>query len=90
MIEAQVRYVMSCLKLMKRRKRQVLEVRSETQKQFVTDIYRRLEGTVWQSGGCQSWYQDRRTGENTTLWPGSVVAYACRTRAVSAADYELT
>lgn len=90
MIEAQVRYVMSCLTLMKRRKRQVLEVRPETQKQFVADIYRRLEGTVWQSGGCHSWYQDQRTGENTTLWPGSVVAYTRRTRAVSAADYELT
>jgi cation diffusion facilitator CzcD-associated flavoprotein CzcO len=90
MIEAQVRYVMSCLKLTKRRKRQVLEVRSETQKQFVADIYRRLESTVWQSGGCHSWYQDQRTGENTTIWPGSVVAYTRRTRAVSPADYELT
>jgi cation diffusion facilitator CzcD-associated flavoprotein CzcO len=90
MIEAQVRYVMSCLKLLKRGQKHVLEVRPETQKQFVADIYRRLEGTVWQSGGCQSWYQDQRTGDNTTIWPGSVVAYARRTRAVSPADYELT
>jgi NADH-quinone oxidoreductase subunit B len=63
MIEAQVRYVMSCLALMKRGQRRALEVRPETQKQFVTDIYRRLAGTVWQSGGCRSWYQDQRTGE---------------------------
>jgi cation diffusion facilitator CzcD-associated flavoprotein CzcO len=90
MIEAQVGYVMSCLALMKRRQRQVLEVRPETQKQFVTDIHRRLAGTVWQSGGCRSWYQDQRTGENTALCPGSVVAYTHRTRAVSPADYELT
>jgi cation diffusion facilitator CzcD-associated flavoprotein CzcO len=89
MIEAQVRYVMSCLALMKRGQRQVLEVRPETQQQFVADIHRRLAGTVWQSGGCRSWYQDQRTGENTTLWPGSVVAYAQRTRTVSAADYLL-
>jgi cation diffusion facilitator CzcD-associated flavoprotein CzcO len=90
MIEAQVRYVMSCLKLLKRRKRQVLEVRLATQKQFVADIYRRLESTVWQSGGCHSWYQDQRTGDNTTIWPGSVVAYTRRTRSVSATDYTLT
>jgi cation diffusion facilitator CzcD-associated flavoprotein CzcO len=90
MIEAQVGYVMSCLALMKRSRRQVLEVRPEAQKQFVTDIHRRLAGTVWQSGGCRSWYQDQRTGENTALWPGSVVAYTHRTRAVSPADYELT
>src|SRR5579872_1595249 len=90
MIEAQVRYVMSCLQLMKRHRRQVLEVRSETQKQFVADIHRRLAGTVWQSGGCHSWYQDQRTGENTALWPGSVVSYVRRTRSASAGDYELT
>ena len=90
MIEAQVRYVMSCLALMKRGQRQVLEVRPEAQEQFVTDLHRRLAGTVWQSGGCHSWYQDQRTGENTALWPGSVVAYAQRTRAVSPADYLLT
>jgi cation diffusion facilitator CzcD-associated flavoprotein CzcO len=89
MIEAQVRYVMSCLALMKRGQRQVLEVRPETQQQFVADIHRRLAGTVWQSGGCRSWYQDQRTGENTTLWPGSVVSYAQRTRTVSPADYSL-
>jgi cation diffusion facilitator CzcD-associated flavoprotein CzcO len=90
MIEAQVRYVMSCLKLMKRRKKNVLEVRRETQNHFVADIHRRLQTTVWQSGGCQSWYQDQRTGENTTIWPGSVVAYVRRTRSVSVADYLVT
>jgi cation diffusion facilitator CzcD-associated flavoprotein CzcO len=90
MIEAQVRYVMSCLALMKRSQKRVLEVRPETQKQFVTDIHRRLAGTVWQSGGCRSWYQDQRTGENTALWPGSVVAYTRRTRSVLPADYKLT
>jgi len=90
MIEAQVRYTMSCLQLLKRGKKHVLEVRPEKQKQFVTDIHRRLESTVWQSGGCHSWYQDQRTGENTALWPGSVVAYVRRTRSASPADYELT
>jgi cation diffusion facilitator CzcD-associated flavoprotein CzcO len=90
MIEAQVRYVMSCLQLMKRAKSRVLEVRQEMQKQFVADIHRRLAGTVWQSGGCHSWYQDQRTGENVALWPGSVVAYVRRTKSASLADYEVT
>jgi cation diffusion facilitator CzcD-associated flavoprotein CzcO len=90
MIEAQVRYVMSCLALMKRRKRRVLEVRAEIQKNFVAEVHRRLQGTVWQSGGCHSWYQDQRTGENTTLWPGSVVSYVRKTRSASPADYELS
>jgi cation diffusion facilitator CzcD-associated flavoprotein CzcO len=90
MIEAQVRYSMNCLKLMKRRKQRVLEVRPEIQLRFVEEIYRRMSGTVWQSGGCRSWYQDQKTGEITTLWPGSVVSYLRRTRSVSPSDYLLS
>jgi len=90
MIEAQVRYTMKCLKLMKRRNQRVLEVRPEIQQSFVEEIYRRMARTVWLSGGCKSWYQDQSTGEITTLWPGSVVSYLRRTRSVSPSDYQLT
>jgi cation diffusion facilitator CzcD-associated flavoprotein CzcO len=90
MIEAQVNYAMSCLQLMKRRKRNVIEVRPETQQRFVADIQRRLQSTVWQSGGCQSWYQDQRTGENVAIWPGSVVAYVRRTKYAALGDYQLS
>lgn len=90
MIEAQVRYVMSCLKLMKRRKCSVLEVREQVQTNFVAEVHRLLKSTVWQSGGCRSWYQDARTGENTTIWPGSVIAYLRRTRSASAADFDFS
>jgi cation diffusion facilitator CzcD-associated flavoprotein CzcO len=90
MIEAQVRYTMKCLKLMNRRKQRVMEVRPEIQQRFVEDIHRRMGRTVWQSGGCHSWYQDQNTGEITTLWPGSVVSYLRRTRSVSPSDYKLT
>ena len=89
MIEAQVRYAMECLKLMNRQNQRVMEVRPEIQERFVEDIYRRMKNTVWQSGGCRSWYQDQKTGEITTLWPGSVIAYLRRTRSVTPSDYEL-
>jgi cation diffusion facilitator CzcD-associated flavoprotein CzcO len=88
MIEAQVRYVMSCLELMRRRGQKVMHLRPEIQKRFVEDIVQRLGRTVWQTGGCRSWYQDQKTGENTTLWPGSVVDYMRRTRSAAAKDYE--
>jgi cation diffusion facilitator CzcD-associated flavoprotein CzcO len=89
MIEAQVRYAVKCLRLMNRRKQRVMEVRPEIQQHFVEEIYSRMSTTVWQSGGCRSWYQDQKTGEITTLWPGSVIAYLRRTRSVSLSDYEL-
>jgi cation diffusion facilitator CzcD-associated flavoprotein CzcO len=90
MSEAQIGYVMDCLRLMRRHDSKVIEVKPAIQQRFIDDVQRRLAGTVWQSGGCRSWYQDPRSGENAVIWPGSVVSYKLRTRSASAADYELT
>src|SRR5438128_2360460 len=87
--DPKLRYTMKCLKLMKSLKQRVLEDHPEIQNRFVDEIYRRMSGTVWQSGGCHSWYQDQQTGEITTLWPGPVVSYLRHMRSVSPADYEL-
>ncbi len=89
MIEAQVRYVIKCLKLMRRRNLAVMEVRAGAQQEFAINIQRRMSRTVWQAGGCVSWYQDTQTGENTALWPGSVISYIRTTRSVSPSEYDL-
>jgi len=89
MIEAQVRYVINCLKLMRKRNISAMEVRAESQKHFAANLRDHMARTVWQSGGCHSWYQDVRTGENTTLWPGSVIQYFRAMRSVSLSEYDL-
>jgi cation diffusion facilitator CzcD-associated flavoprotein CzcO len=89
MIEAQIQYVMSCLKLMRDRGFAAMEPRAEVQRKFGELLHRRLRSTVWQAGGCRSWYQDAETGENPAMWPGSVVAYQRRTRKVCTSDYEM-
>jgi cation diffusion facilitator CzcD-associated flavoprotein CzcO len=87
MIEAQVRYVMSCLRMMRQRGQAVMDVREASQRNFADRIREKLAGTVWIAGGCRSWYQDQRTGESPVVWPGSVVEYRRRTRSVAAEDY---
>lgn len=87
MIEAQVGYVMSCLKSMQRRGAQSMEVKPERLKAFLEEMRTRLPRTVWESGGCKSWYQDERTGETPAIWPGSVVEYQRRTRSAAEGDY---
>lgn len=87
MIEAQVRYVMSCLELIRRTGAARLELRPERLRAFVEEMRARLPKTVWEAGGCQSWYQDPRTRETPAVWPGSVVEYQRRTRRAAAADY---
>ncbi len=87
MIEAQIAYVMSCLRLLHRRGARAMDLKPERLRAFLEEIRARLPGTVWESGGCKSWYQDERSGETPALWPGSVREYQRRTRKASPEDY---
>ncbi len=88
MIESQLRYLMQALRFMDGRGLQVIEVREPVQRQYNEELQRRLQGTVWNSGGCVSWYLDEH-GRNTTIWPGSTWPYRQRLRHFRSEDYEL-
>ena len=90
MIEAQGRYVLGCLRRLRRRGATVMEVRPEVQHAFNGWLQGRMAATVWQAGGCRSWYQDSVTGRNTVLWPDTTIAFWRRTRRVRLSDYRLT
>lgn len=68
MIEAQVRYVLDALRFMRRRGIATVEVRAEAQLAYNRKIQEDLRTTVWNAGGCASWYLDAN-GKNTALWP---------------------
>jgi cation diffusion facilitator CzcD-associated flavoprotein CzcO len=68
MIETQVRYIVDALKQMRRLGIGAIEPRPEVQKAYNEKLQRMLRGTVWNAGGCASWYLDE-AGRNTTLWP---------------------
>jgi cation diffusion facilitator CzcD-associated flavoprotein CzcO len=88
MIEAQIRYVMSALRAMDRRGVAAIEVRPAAQEAFNDDVQRRMARTVWNAGGCASWYLDAR-GRNTTLWPDFTWRFSQRTRRFDDAAYDL-
>jgi cation diffusion facilitator CzcD-associated flavoprotein CzcO len=85
MIEAQVHYVMKCLKLLRRTGATAMDLRPEVQAAFNRDLQEQMKRTVWASG-CKSWYLDAN-GKNTTLWPGFSFKYWLGTRKVTAEDY---
>jgi cation diffusion facilitator CzcD-associated flavoprotein CzcO len=89
MIEAQARYILNCVHRLGRRGADTLEVRADVQHAFNEWLQDRMAATVWQSGGCRSWYQDPRSGRNTTLWPGTSIAFWWRTRVARMSDYLL-
>jgi len=88
MIEAQVRYVARCLRLLRRHPRSRLAVRPGVQRAFNDRLQAKLRGTVWDSG-CRSWYLDA-AGKNRTIWPGFTFSYWWRTRRPRLADYEVS
>lgn len=88
MIEAQVHYIMQCLRLLGRRHADLLDVRAAALEGFSRRVGQRLDGTVWNSGGCKSWYLDAN-GRNTTVWPGYTWQYWLRTRSVDPLDYRI-
>jgi hypothetical protein len=88
MIEAQVRYVMQALDLLRRRNATAVEVREDVQERFVAEVQHDLDGSVWQ-GGCTSWYLDAQ-GRNSTIWPDFTLTYWRRTRRLNPTDYVIT
>ncbi|MFD3803473.1 flavin-containing monooxygenase [Streptomyces sp. NPDC058619] len=51
-------------------------------------VQARMERTVWNTGGCTSWYLDAQ-GRNTTVWPGTTGEFRKETRTVDVAEYEV-
>ena len=68
MIEAQIQYITEALLYLNENNVQCLEVKQNVHDQYNTNLQLKLKKTVWQSGGCHSWYQDAK-GNNTTIWP---------------------
>ena len=86
MIESQVAYVMDCLRAMRQRRADVVEVRPDVHWESNAGVQRRMGTTIWLNGGCTSWYLDAR-GRNTTLWPRSTWTFRRLTRRFDAASY---
>ncbi|WP_167380242.1 flavin-containing monooxygenase [Mycobacterium scrofulaceum] len=68
MIESQLNYIVDAIGTMKARGLKTFEVRREVQDAYNDKLQRMLAASVWNSGGCASWYLDAH-GNNTTLWP---------------------
>lgn len=51
-------------------------------------VQERMKRTVWNTGGCTSWYLDAN-GVNTTVWPGTTTEFRGATRRVDLAEYDV-
>jgi cation diffusion facilitator CzcD-associated flavoprotein CzcO len=79
MIEAQVRWVTAALSHLFRTGHATLELRPDAQTRSYARTQARMRSTVWDTGGCASWYRNN-DGRIDAMWPWSSAAYWRRTR----------
>ena len=65
-IESQSRFVMQALKALKQHG--AFDVKQQVQQDYNQQLQKKLQHTVWNDGGCRSWYL-APDGSNRVLWP---------------------
>jgi hypothetical protein len=88
MLESQTNYALDALRTMRERGAAEVEVHAEAQDAYNEEIQERLARTVWNNGGCGSWYFDSN-GRNSIQWPGFTFEYRRRTRRFDTPAYRL-
>jgi cation diffusion facilitator CzcD-associated flavoprotein CzcO len=86
MLESQVRYVLSAVRLLAAGRVRSLALRAERMAAHREEMRTRLAELVWDDG-CSNWYKTA-AGRNTNNWPGTTLEFRRRTRAVNLGDYE--
>jgi cation diffusion facilitator CzcD-associated flavoprotein CzcO len=87
MIESQIRYVAAAIAACDRLDAQGLAPTRAAQDQFNDELQHKLAGSVWNTGGCSSWYLDEH-GVNRTLWSGMTWQYWRATRWLKPTEYQ--
>ena len=88
MMESQFTYVLDAIKTIRERRLKYVDVRPDVEDDYNERLQKRLSRTVWNTGGCQSWYLTR-SGKNTISWPGFTFEYRLKLRRFDAANYQL-
>ncbi|MFC4944452.1 flavin-containing monooxygenase [Pseudonocardia sp. GCM10023141] len=87
LVEAQLRYIVGALKAMDRDGIASIDVRKGVQSSYNSEVQAALAGTVWNAGGCSSYYLDAN-GRNSAIYPWSTIDLRRRTRRFTLAAYE--
>ncbi|KJK48822.1 cyclohexanone monooxygenase [Lentzea aerocolonigenes] len=88
-IETQLRYIASALTSLRSLGWPVVDVRPSVQAAFNSAVQAALQRTVYNAGGCTSYYLDAN-GRNSTMWPWSTVRMMRRIRSFEPSDYVIS
>jgi cation diffusion facilitator CzcD-associated flavoprotein CzcO len=86
MIESQIRYVAEAIATVDKAGVQALAPTRAAQDRFNDELQEKLGHSVWNTGGCNSWYLDAH-GKNRVLWGGYTWQYWLATRKLNRSEY---
>jgi cation diffusion facilitator CzcD-associated flavoprotein CzcO len=89
MIESQIRYVAKAIAAVDKTGARSLAPSRRAQDEFNAELQGDLATSVWNTGGCRSWYLDDH-GVNRTLWSGMTWQYWLATRRFRRSEYEFS
>ena len=87
-LEAQTAYIADCMRQVAERGIRTFDVRQAPQVKWNEAVQAGLEGTVWNAGGCDSWYIDG-TGTNSAIYPWTTIDMRRRMQRFDLTAYHL-
>ncbi|KAK8216502.1 hypothetical protein IWZ01DRAFT_518753 [Phyllosticta capitalensis] len=66
-----------------------VEIKKEAEIEYTRDIQESLKNTVWMSGGCSSYYFDRETRWNSTMYPYTQIWFTLRCMFPKYSDWDI-
>ncbi|MEM1171407.1 MAG: NAD(P)/FAD-dependent oxidoreductase [Cyanobacteria bacterium P01_H01_bin.35] len=88
MIESQVNYIMSCIKIIQKKSIESLDIKPDILSEFNQKLQTDAEKTVW-ANNCSSWYKTDQ-GKITNNWPYSSVRYWLTTLKANLKDFNFS
>jgi cation diffusion facilitator CzcD-associated flavoprotein CzcO len=86
MLESQAAHLADALRTMRTEGLTSVDVHPEAQASYNAWVASALKNTVWNSGGCSSWYLDSR-GRNSVMWPTFTFRFRARTKTFDLNNY---
>ena len=86
MMESQFRYIVDAMKKSRAHGWAFADLKPQVMERYQVWVQERLKRTVWNAGGCASWYLSK-DGRNAISWPDFTFAFRLRTRRFDDENY---
>ncbi len=87
-IEAQMNYIMRAIDEVQQNGKRVIEVDAAAEERYTQHIHEEMAKTVWQKGGCTSWYKSK-SGKVIAMFPGFSFTFRRWTKNFRKQDHHL-